>query len=179
MNATTLFTAIRKAALLGPMAILLSSASASALAHEGDVTENSVNGQPPPSAAILQLEDVRQATARFYDVAQAEAEGYVDIGVFFPNMGWHYLKPDLLDDKFEATKPELLVYADDPCGGPRRLVAVEYAVPLALSKFAPNGFAGVADAWTANTDFGLWTLHAWVFEFNPDGVFAAYNPRVP
>jgi len=24
----------------------------------------------------------------------------------------------------------------------------------------------------------LWTLHAWVFEFNQDGVFAPFNPRV-
>jgi hypothetical protein len=179
MHTRDIFAAVHKAALLGPMTVLLFGNAASALAHEGDVTASSVNGQPPPSAAILQLEDVRQATARFYDVAQAEAEGYVDIGVFFPNMGWHYLKAGLLDGQFDATQPELLVYADDPCGGPRRLVAVEYAVPLALSKFAPNGFAGVADVWTANTAFGLWTLHAWVFEFNPDGVFAANNPRVP
>jgi len=150
-----------------------------AAAHEGDLTPATTTSQPPPSAAILQLEDVRQATARLLDLARAEVEGYVDISVFFPKMGWHYLKPELLDGKFDATQPELLVYANDPCGGPRRLVAVEYAVPLALSKFAPNGFAGVADVWTANTAFGLWTLHAWVFEFNPDGVFAPYNPRVP
>jgi hypothetical protein len=33
--------------------------------------------------------------------------------------------------------------------------------------------------WVVNTAFGLWTLHAWVFEHSPDGVFAGYNPRVP
>jgi hypothetical protein len=168
----------RHGAVLGTMSMFLYGLAGSALAHEGDVSATTTTSQPPPSAAILQLEDVRRTTARFFDVAQAEAEGYVDIGVFFPNMGWHYLKPDLLDSKFEATQPELLVYADDPCGGPRHLVAVEYAVPLELSKFAPAGFAGVSDVWTANTAFQLWTLHAWVFEFNPDGVFAAYNPRV-
>ena len=32
---------------------------------------------------------------------------------------------------------------------------------------------------TANQTFQLWTLHAWVYEYNPDGVFAAFNPRVP
>jgi len=176
MKTTTTHRSALHAATLGSLALSLSGA---ALAHEGDLAPAATTSQPPPAAAILQLEDVRQAAARYYDVAQAEAEGYVDIGVFFPHMGWHYLKPELLDGKFDATRPELLVYADDPCGGPRRLVAVEYAVPLELSKFAPNGFSGVADTWTANTDFGLWTLHAWVFELNPDGVFAAYNPRVP
>jgi hypothetical protein len=148
-----------------------------ASAHESDPVAAS-HGEPP-AAAILQLEAVRQATARYLDEDQAIADGYVDIGVFFENMGWHYMKPARVDATFEATAPELLVYADDPCGGKRRLVAVEYAVPLELSKHAPQGFAGSADAWFANADFGLWTLHAWVFEYNPDGVFAAHNPRVP
>ena len=47
-----------------------------------------------------------------------------------------------------------------------------------LSKRAPVGFVGHADEWDANQDFQLWTLHAWVFEFNQDGVFAPFNPRV-
>jgi len=150
---------------------------ANAMAHEGDGVAIASQVEPP-AAAILQLEAVRRAAARYFDVDDAVADGYVDIGVYFPSMGWHYLKGSLLDGTFEATAPELLVYADDPCGGKRRLVAVEYAVPLDLSAKAPTGFAGRADAWTANTAFGLWTLHAWVFEYNPDGVFAAYNPRV-
>jgi hypothetical protein len=136
-------------------------------------------GPELPAAAILQLEAVRSATARFHDVAVAEAEGYVDIGLFLPNMGWHYLKEELLDAQFDAVAPELLVYADDPCGGPRRLVAVEYAVPLALSRKAPSGFPGSTDEWAANQDFQLWTLHAWIWEYNPAGVFAPMNMRVP
>jgi hypothetical protein len=152
---------------------------AAAAAHEGDEVATAVPHAAPPAAAILQLEAARQATARYVDVDEAVADGYVDVGVFFPNMGWHYLRGELLDAKFEATAPEFLVYADDPCGGKRKLVAVEYAVPLDLSRKAPQGFEGPADAWATNTDFGLWTLHAWVFELNPDGVFAAYNSRVP
>jgi hypothetical protein len=163
-------------AVLGALAAF--AAIPAALAHEGDAVTAAPHAAPPASA-ILELETARQAAARYLDVDKAVADGYVDIGVFFPNMGWHYLKGDLLDASFDATAPELLVYADDPCGGKRRLVAVEYAVPLALSKKAPAGFTGPADAWTANLDFGLWTLHAWVFEYNPDGVFAGYNSRVP
>lgn len=150
--------------------------SASALAHDGHAAQNASKA-PLPGGTILQLEAVRNATGRFHDVAQAEAEGYVDIGLFFPNMGWHYLKAELLDEHFEAESPELLVYADDPCGGPRRLVAVEYAVPLAASKNAPAGFIGPADTWSVFNG-ELWTLHAWVHEYNPDGVFAANNLRV-
>jgi hypothetical protein len=133
---------------------------------------------PPNPAALVQIEAVRQATDRFLDLQQAIDEGYVDIGVFYPNMGHHYLKPEILDENFELERPELLVYADDSCTGSRRLVAVEYAVPLALAEDAPAGFTGSDDIWSINQQFQLWTLHAWLFEYNPAGVFAAHNTRV-
>ncbi len=147
-------------------------------AHEGHDPDKGKGNKPPPPA-VLQLDEVRTATARFLDVDQAVKEGYADIGLFVPRMGWHYMNEKLVDEKFDPTKPELLVYADDPCGGKRKLVAVEYAVPFALSKRAPTGFIGRADEWDANQTFQLWTLHAWLYEFNTDGVFAPFNPRVP
>jgi 2-methylcitrate dehydratase PrpD len=51
-------------------------------------------------------------------------------------------------------------------------------VPLALAKRAPAGFVGPDDHWTINQRFQLWTLHEWLFEYNPASVFAAYNARV-
>ena len=156
------------------VAALLSTA---AFAHgDHDPTQGT---QKPPPLAVLQLDEVRTAAAKYLDVDDAVKAGYVDIALFVPHMGWHYMKDSLVDGRFEPTKPELLVYADDPCGGKRKLVAVEYAVPLALSKKAPQGFIGRADEWDANQTFQLWTLHAWVYEFNPDGVFAAFNKRIP
>lgn len=147
-----------------------------AIAH-GDHDPAQGHRKPPPFA-ILQLDQVRDATARFIDIEVAVREGYHDIGLFVPHMGWHYMKDALVDGRFDPAKPELLVYADDPCGGKRRLVAVEYAVPFAETKRAPLGFVGRADEWDANQTFQLWTLHAWLFEFNHDGVFAPFNPRV-
>jgi len=38
---------------------------------------------------------------------------------------------------------------------------------------------GHADQWDPNQTFQLWTLHAWVYEFNPDGVFAPFNRAFP
>ena len=150
-----------------------------AFAHDGMDHDMSLGHKPPPPLAVLQLDQARVAASKYFDVNAAVADGYADIGLFVPNMGWHYLKESILDEHFEWTKPELLVYADDPCGGKRKLVAVEYAVPFALSKRAPAGFVGRADEWDANQTFKLWTLHAWVYEFNPDGVFAPMNPRSP
>jgi len=45
--------------------------------------------------------------------------------------------------------------------------------------FSPEGFTGDDDHWQRNDTFGLWTLHAWIWYRNPDGVFADFNPRVP
>ena len=163
---------------LAALAILAAAGyNGTASAHEG----HEPPGKPRRlnSAAIIELEAARTTTARFHDVDVALEEGYVDIGLFIPNMGWHYLKQDLLDERFNAARPELLVYADDPCSSKRQLVAVEYAVPLDQSKKAPFGFTGRDDAWAVNTDFQLWTLHAWIWSYNPDGVFAPMNPRVP
>ena len=158
--------------------------TATAFAH-GE-TDDPTNTSPPstlanlPAQTILQLADVVTATARFQDLSQALAEGYEDIGVFFPHMGHHYMRQDLVaDGRFDARHPELLVYADDPCTGGLQLVAVEYAIPLDQSTKMPQGFVGNLDAWDPNDDFGLWTLHAWVWKYNPDGVFAPFNPQVP
>ncbi len=125
-----------------------------------------------------ELAAARQATARYHNINNAIADGYIDINVCFPNMGCHYLKPDILDAEFDAAKPEILVYADFGNGQPR-LVALEYAVPTALSATPPEGFTGNDDEWHRNETFGLWTLHAWIWYPNPDGMFAGNNPRVP
>ncbi len=160
------------------LAAMTISMAGAAFAH-GDHDHDAGRGAKPPPMAIVQIDQARDAAARFADVEAAEKAGYRDIGVFMPNMGWHYMNESLLDAKFEWTKPELLVFADDPCGGKRKLVAVEYAVPLNLSKRAPAGFVGNADRWDANQTFQIWTLHAWVYEYNPEGVFAPHNKRVP
>lgn len=162
-------------------------AIASAIAISGPALAHDHHHHPPAhhpknssvgAAALVQLEEVREATFRYVDVDAAVADGYVDIGAFVPGMGWHYVNSDRIDSRFKAERPEILVYADDPCGGKRRLVAVEYAIPLPLSRKAPAGFDGRADVWESDEALGLWTLHAWVWEYNPDGVFAPFNPRV-
>ncbi|MHA2096383.1 MAG: hypothetical protein ACW98F_17315, partial [Candidatus Hodarchaeales archaeon] len=109
-----------------------------------------------------ELAQVRSATARYHNIANALEDGYVDIDLYIPNMGWHFLKGDLVDETFEVEKPELLVYANKPNGG-YLLVAVEYAVPVALSPNAPEGFTGEEDVWVINQAFELWVVHAWIW----------------
>ena len=165
--------------------LLLFSLVIAALIATGCNSENaSVNPVNPDNSiskgnSVLQQElaRVRAATAKYHDINKAIADGYADINLYVPHMGWHYLNSTQLDGTFDMEKPELLVYANSPNGG-LQLVAVEYAVPLSLSPDPPEGFTGDQDVWDVNTDFQLWTLHCWVWYNNPDGIFAEYNPRV-
>ena len=127
---------------------------------------------------LWELQQARAHTAKYREIRNAIRDGYADISVVVPNMGYHYMKSTLVDGSFEFRKPEILVYNKEE-NGELRLVAVEYAVPINLSPdAAPAGFTGSADVWDRNTGFGLWLLHAWVWEFNPAGVFNPTNPLI-
>lgn len=145
--------------------------------EKGNVS-GSIENSSSNSVLNKELALARASTAKYHNIQKALADGYVDINLYIPQMGWHFLNQGYLDENFEVDKPELLVYANKPGGG-YRLVAVEYAVPLSLSTTAPEGFTGNEDVWHENTGAGLWTLHAWVWLNNPNGIFADFNPRVP
>ena len=127
---------------------------------------------------ITELKKARAATAKYRNINNAIADGYADINVVVANMGFHYMKSTLADANFEIEKPEILVYNEKE-NGRIDLVAVEYAVPIPLTpNAAPQGFTGNNDVWTYSTQFNLWLLHAWVWEYNPAGVFNPTNPLV-
>lgn len=128
-------------------------------------------------AAINEVARARTATARYHNIAAAEADGYVNIGLYIPNEGLHYVNFGLIDSTFDPEHPEVLLYAptDD---GDLRLAGVEYLVPLSPSP--PEGFTGAEDRWRSDAEgFGLWELTAWIWMSNPEGIFADDNPRVP
>ena len=127
---------------------------------------------------LWELQQARSATAQYQDINNAFRDGYADIHVVEANMGYHFMKADNLDANFDPRKPELLVYNKDEAGN-FQLLAVEYAIPISFSPDAPPaGFTGDNDVWDHNDEFGLWTCHAWVWKFNPDGVFNPTNPLV-
>lgn len=127
---------------------------------------------------MAELVLVRAATEKYKDIQKAIDDGYADISVVVPNMGHHYMKNTLSDGTFDISKPEILVYNKNH-QEKFDLVAAEYAVPIELTPDkAPEGFTGNGDVWDRNTGFGLWLLHAWVWHYNPDGVFNPTNPLV-
>lgn len=104
---------------------------------------------------------------------------------FFAGMGYHFLNTDLLDDKFDPANPEaMLVYCN--ASGEYEIVGVEYIVTGTSPEDCPSGencvpegFTGATDVWKWNTEFGVWTLHAWPKWENADGFFAPMNKAIP
>lgn len=84
---------------------------------------------------------VRDATRRFKDVAQAEAEGYHLLfgcvsGPDDGAMGLHYVNMELvIDPALDPNRPEIVIYEPLPNGG-RRLIGADFLV--------------FRDAWHAN-----------------------------
>jgi hypothetical protein len=149
-------------------------------AHSTSAFKVAVSPDNLSAATNQQLAMARRGTAKYHDIAQAEADGYVNINVYESGEGLHYVNFALVDATFDPEHPEVLLYAPVPHENRMELVAVEYVVPLSLSSGAPAGFTGDADVWRENSEgLGLWELNAWIWLHNSEGIFAFHNPRVP
>ena len=126
------------------------------------------------------LATLRRVTARYHNLDTALADGFVllhpceergdeePVGAVYAHFG------RVLDGVISAELPDALVY-EPGRNGQARLVAVELAQPYAFAPEAPT-FMGAT--FQEEDEFGVWALHVWVWRDNPDGMFAAANPRV-
>jgi hypothetical protein len=143
------------------------------------------------------LAEVRAATAKFTDVATAQAAGYGQLvdaaGIACIDnpaggMGIHYVNLDLvLNPTLDPAKPEVLVYEHDKHGN-LRLVAVEYVVfesdwqgnhPPSLFGEHFHRMPGAGESEPQNR-YGLpafYELHVWAWKHNPSGMFEDWNPK--
>ena len=128
-----------------------------------------------------ELAAARAGTAAYHDLTAAVDDDFVE--PFDPNpcftlpeagMGFHYLKPSRVNPIAVAAEPELLVYMPDQ-EGRMQLVAVEYLVPGSPDD-APPVLFGHEFHYTPLVSG--WTLHAWIWKNNPDGIFADFNPNL-
>lgn len=154
---------------VGATGTLLSAATAASVsAHGGGVVPRELN-------------ELREATAKYHDPSKAEEDGYVRDNhcVAEPGgdaaMGFHYLNFDLIDENLDRTKPEALVY--EKRGNEDQLVAVEF-LSTADSGGAPPRILGHEMHPFEAAAFANWELHAWVWKPNPRGLLADFNPRV-
>jgi hypothetical protein len=127
------------------------------------------------------LKSVRRATSRFHSTAQAIEAGHEpdDHCVSAPGlggMGFHWVNPSLVDPVFDPLKPEAILYAMGP-GGNLRLIAVEYIV---INVGQPPPMFGDQPFNVGGTPVPAphWSLHVWLYENNPSGIFAPFNPNI-
>ncbi len=142
-----------------------------------------------------QLEQVEKITSRFEKVSKAKRAGFVafaipesvggtlleikgdEISCFdgaSGGMGVHYVRH--IDDKVNYKDPEALVYSVGN-NGRLKLVAVEYIIPEEFVDPA-NPPVILGQPMHHHSYLPVYVLHAWVHKWNPDGVFADFNPRV-
>jgi hypothetical protein len=150
----------------------------------------------------------RAATAAFHSLPAAQAAGYgVEVAdlagltciadLDTPSeggMGVHYLDPSLIPEltdptfsgtpSVDAARPELLVYAPG-ANGKLHLAALEYLTLKdawdATHSGPPELFGTMFMSTPATNRFGLpayYSLHAWIWDPNPNGQFEMWNPRV-
>ena len=136
------------------------------------------------------LATVKAATARFQDVAAAEAEGYaLQFGcVSGPDsgaMGLHFVNGALVNSGIiDATHPQIVIY-EPTASGRLRLIGADFLV-LADSWNAkhsgpPELMGQLFHLFDAPNRFGLpafYTLHVWAWKDNPNGAFVNWHPNV-
>ena len=146
------------------------------------------------------LARVRAATARFHDLDAALEAGY-ELGwvngsgiriitgcVAHPTagaMGYHYFKKELMDDlAVDALQPEALVYAPGE-DGKLKLAAVEWVVrgpnsnpPGIIPPPIPTVLGMEMHILVPPPGPAFYLMHAWVWQPNPAGMFADWNPEV-
>ena len=98
-------------------------------------------------------------------------------------MGFHYFNAQLMaDNAVNATEPEALVYAPTSDGG-LRLVAVEWVVrgpesnPPGVTT-APSVLGMDMHILVPPPGPAFYLMHAWLWDDNPAGMFADWNPEV-
>jgi hypothetical protein len=133
---------------------------------------------------------VREATARYRDVAVAEADGYglqfgcvtgPDVGA----MGLHYVNFSLVGDgELDASRPEIVIYEPLP-NGRLKLTGADFLVLAAdwdAKHSGPPQLEGqLFHLFESPNRFGLpafYTLHVWAWKDNPSGTFTNWHPNV-
>lgn len=136
-----------------------------------------------------QLAALRKDLAPYKDVTVALADGFVPVSGCEESpeggMGVHYLNPQRAAAPIDADEPAILLYAPTTDGGMRLLVA-EWFQPdadqdLTTTDDRPSLWGQPFNGPMAGHDPTMpvhYDLHVWLFDNNPAGVFAGWNPSV-
>ena len=168
--------------LLG-LALLTTACDNSAVTDPADTLElHRRGGDAHPAGFWRQLAQLARLTAPYHNLENAMAAEYsaqLTPCWYFSGvgaMGYHYGNPAFIDGSVDLLEPEILVY-EPKRNGRMRLGAMEYIVPIdAWEGDEPPELLG--QTFHRSDELGLYLLHIWLWKYNPDGLFANWNPRV-
>src|SRR6476620_3194085 len=96
----------------------------------GIMLSTSCSKDDKPTVQQQEINQVRAAVSSLTTRSKAIDAGYnIPVTGYRTQMGYHLLNESLLDDTFEISKPEVLLYAPYN-NDSMKLVAVEYATPI-------------------------------------------------
>jgi hypothetical protein len=157
--------------------------------HDAPMSSQHLSAKDQKRAGEL-VRIVRDATARYRDVAAAEADGYNLMfgcvsGADWGAMGLHYVNMGLVTDgKLDATHPEIVIY-EPLSNGRRRIIGADFLV-FAADRHATNTAAPQLEGQLMHliespNRYGLpsfYTLHVWAWKDNANGAFVNWHPNV-
>jgi hypothetical protein len=147
---------------------------------------------------LRDLAKVRQVTAKYHDVNAALTDGFIRTPeaecVLDPQlggMGIHFINPArLMDPAVNILEPEILLYVES--GNGLKLLGVEYwfsiGAPGSELKDVPQPYPPSPIIFGRPLDGPMekhepdqpphYDLHVWLWQANPSGIFAPFNPNV-
>lgn len=144
----------------------------------------------PAEADDGSLQHAKAATARYHSLGQAVADGYVLASPCASSplggMGFHYENHALMNDPaIDPDRPEILLYAPGPSGS-LQLVGIEYWRAdsdgnATTASDRPSLFGVPFNGPMPGHHPGMpvhYDLHVWLWQANPTGMFAQFNPEV-
>jgi hypothetical protein len=156
--------------------------------------------QPTPAApealSLSDLDLARRSTTRYLDVSVAVQQGFVADAFCVASpagaMGFHYVNTARIDARLTPGEPEVLLYIHE--GARVRLVGIEYMIPVFENGRPYFGLNPPANPGPTPEMFGQafqgpmpghnpampwhYDLHVWIWEDNPAGTFAQFNPSL-
>jgi hypothetical protein len=168
--------------------LLMGFMSPAARAQDDRTGRTAHHHEPAAENALVRV--VRESTARFRDVAVAEAEGYQLLfgcvsGPDSGAMGLHYVNLALVGDgELDPAQPEIVIY-EPAANGRLRLIGADFLVFAdAWDKKGvgtPQLMGQLLHLFESPNRFGLpafYTLHVWAWKENPTGMFVNWHSKV-
>ncbi len=179
----------RTAALVAAaVAALVTGTAGPAAAHDDQSTRTAaeLHSRDGAGAALAAL---RRDLRPYQDVRRALADGFVPVSECTESpaggMGVHFLNPARATAPLDATKPAILLYLPTSDGGYRLLGAEWFQADadqnLGTDDDRPSLWGQPFDGPMLGHEPGMpihYDLHVWLYDANPAGVFAPWNPTV-